>query len=223
MRQLPEQMLVARRLSSGRLAIVEKLTGPSPARLNSDERRAQATAMMVRRIFGEGSTADLADRFNVSERTVDRRLAKARQLGVPEEARRVFVEEMLPQSMAVMQEALRGDDMKLAVTVALKVVDGLRALELPPDPAAARPIVEESLELWRSRVTRRYDPGAARDAEVDPTAITPLTAEGSGGCVEAVLVPADDPAGPIDSTAPAAEDSTPDGIAGLPRPVAEGA
>lgn len=132
---------------------------------------------MVKRLMGEGTIAELSEDFNLDRSTVKRRLEQARTDGVPDIAREVFINEMLPESMVVLQEALRGDDMKLAVQVALKIVDGLKAME---HPATANPqvhtdsnqVIEESLELWKAKITRKVpneSPLPAIEAQVVPT------------------------------------------------------
>lgn len=179
---------------------------PKPGRLSSDEQRAQATAMMVKRLFGD-SLATIADAYGVTRRTVERRLAAARLDGVPDAARQVFIDEMLPQSMAVLQEALRGDDMKLAVQVAIKVVDGLKVMEAAGAPGAGA--VEESLEVWRATRTVRVPLDNAQ-ATGDPLVIDALPAgeaevdtAGDPGAAPPVPVRAADPHQPPSPTEPA--------------------
>lgn len=124
--------------------------------------------LMMRRLSGDASLAKLGEEFNLDPRTVQRRLSLARDLGVLAEARKVFVSEMLPQSMAVLQEALDGDDLRLATMVALKVVEGLRAIEggtATPSSAAAG--VEETFERFRERIIVKR---TATDVKADPPA-----------------------------------------------------
>lgn len=126
------------------------------ARINKSEARAQAALMMVERLKGNGSVKRLAEHFGVAPRTVNNRLALARQDGVPDQAREIFIDSLLPESMAVLQEALQGEDLKLAVQVASKIVDGLKILEGPKEDSPATVAgATETLELFRARLTRK--------------------------------------------------------------------
>lgn len=133
-------------------------------KLSAVEKRAQATLMMMERLFGgpSGTLKALGEKYHMDPRTVQRRLALARQDGVPDEAREVFIREMLPQSMAVLQEALTGTDLRLAVTVALKIVDGLKAMDAPAAAAVATGM-EETLESWKAELTVRRTRAATDD------------------------------------------------------------
>lgn len=136
------------------------------ANLRPSERRAQATLMMVKRIFGGMTVKDIGEEFSVSSATAGRRLAQARQDGVPEAARELFIEQMLPTSMAVLKEALEGEDMKLAVQVALKVVDGLNVMDAPK----AEPThTEETLVEFRARISKSTYPADAPAIDVQAT------------------------------------------------------
>lgn len=185
-----DRMLVARRVPNGRLGIIEKVktTSKSP-RLNEDEQRAQATLMMTRRLFGDGTVARLSEEFGVAPATVNRRLDIARRDGIPDEVRRCFIEEMLPTSMVVLQDALRGDDLKLAVQVALKIVDGLKALDTPRDDVAAT--VEETFEVWRAKHTVSRPlaaPASASTNVIDTSAVeTDATGDAAPGSPERPL------------------------------------
>ena len=171
---------VARTMPDGRLGIVEK-TIVSEKRLTAVERRAQASAMMMRRLFGgrEASIEGLAKEFDLNKATVTKRLALARNDGVPDEAREVFIREMLPASMAVIQEVLTGDDRKLAFAAAKMVIEGLEAMRAEPTGAGSGdPGVQESFELWRAKFTRhRVD---------QPSAPAETPADGSGDVIEAL-------------------------------------
>lgn len=136
-------------LRRGRVGLVTPKPSKATPHLHPAEQRAQASLMMMQRLCNNTTTSQIGDEFGVTPRTVTRRLALARADGVPDAARQIFIDEMLPESMVVLQEALRGDDAKLAVQVALKVVDGLKAMELP---AAASAVADESLEIWRERI-----------------------------------------------------------------------
>lgn len=138
-------------MPNGRLGIVER-TVETQKKLTKAEQLAQATAMMHRRLFDPAaSIGKLADDFGLDRATVTRRLALARTDGVPDEARQIFIREMLPASMAVLQEVLAGDDKKLAFQAAKLIIEGLKAIELPEaDKPAAQE--EETLELFRERI-----------------------------------------------------------------------
>lgn len=154
-------------------------------KLSKVEKRAQATLMMMERLFGgpDATLARIGEKYHMDPRTVQRRLRQARTDGVPEQARDIFIREMLPQSMAVLQDALTGDDLRLATMVALKVVEGLKAMEAPPPELAEG--VEETLEVWKqTRVTlRRSAPpeGASPEGDIiDTPALPPHDPEHPG-------------------------------------------
>lgn len=125
------------------------------ARLPKSDRRAQAAVMMMQRLTEDVTTKELAASYGISERTVERRLADARENEVlVRHIQTVFVQDLLPRSLVVLKEALEGDDKRLAVTVAMKVVDGLKAMTALPD-IAAQSGQEDSLEVFRAKLTRR--------------------------------------------------------------------
>lgn len=143
---------VARRMPDGRLGIVEKHMS-TEKRLSKAEQLAQATALMHRRLFDpNASIGNLAEEFGLAKETITSRLALARKDGVPDQAREIFIQEMLPMSMAVLMEALRGEDKKLAATIALKIVDGLKAMELPDEPKPEAGSDGDSFEIFRERI-----------------------------------------------------------------------
>jgi hypothetical protein len=159
------------------------------ASLRSEEKRVQATAMLARRLFGDKIT-EIADEFQVNPKTVYRRLSDARASGALSDCRSIIIESMLPKAMAVMQEALEGDDMKIAVQVALKIVDGLEALKGPDGHAGAAGTVEETLEHWRARRVTRV--GTLADAvDGDLVDATPAAAPRPAGALSPA---ADEPA-----------------------------
>lgn len=159
---------------------------PAAKRASTAERRVESASLMLQRLTAGSTMSDLSKTTGLSERTVRRRIAAARDGNdLLEGIRTVLVQDMLPRSLAVMQEALDGDDMKLAVTVAMKIVDtlGMRAIGHPVaegPPNAGR--TEDSLELWRERLTltRRVD---------EPAAVEALPPEVSGVPIEGVLLP----------------------------------
>jgi hypothetical protein len=171
----------ARRMPNGRLGIVER-TVETQKKLTKAEQMAQATAMMHRRLFDpSASISKLADDFGLEPATVSRRLALARTDGVPDEARQIFIREMLPASMAVLQEVLSGDDRKLAFQAAKLIIEGLKAIELPEaDKPAAQE--EETLELFRERIK------VIRSGRTSPPS--------SEGAIDASIVQADEAAPP---------------------------
>lgn len=131
------------------------LAPPKPrraAQTDPDARRLAATQVMVRRLKGE-SVQDIADSLGVHRSTVHERIKEARRDGVPSAARAIFISDMLPSAMAVIEEALAGTDMKLALSAAKMVIDGLDAIK---PPAGASGAGEETFELFRERfVVRR--------------------------------------------------------------------
>lgn len=129
--------------------VKDKFVRPSPEQV-----RDQQVTIMMRRLFSGGekyTNKKAAKDLKVSERTIEDRAKGARADGVPEVARKIFISEFLPVSMARLKEALLGDDLKLAVQVALKMVDGLKVMEDPAtfQPASLENAEPESLEAWR--------------------------------------------------------------------------
>lgn len=147
-----ETILFARRHPNGRLAIMHRQYSQPKPKLNREEQHAQAQLMVVKRIFGEDNTsvAGLSKEFDVSEATVQKRLTLARQTKIPDQVREYFIKEMLPASMAVVQEALAGDDLKLALQAAKMVIEGLEAMKAPQQQMEVTS--DDSLEVWRERI-----------------------------------------------------------------------
>lgn len=196
---------VARRMPDGRLGIIEKGT-VREKRLTPVEMRAQASAMMMRRLFGghDATIEGLAKEFDLNKATVTKRLALARADGVPDQAREVFIQEMLPASMAVVQEVLAGDDRKLAFAAAKMVIEGLEAMRAESSgTGSSERGFEESFELWRAKFTRhRVD---------QPSAPASTPADGGSDVIEALPLPESAPIGP---TSEAAEDPSSPGARG---------
>jgi hypothetical protein len=148
-----EYTYLATRRSGNRTAIVAKTVKetnpPDPV-----ASRLKTIDLMMKRLYGGVPSKQLAAEAGIGVSSVDARLAKAREMGVPEIARDIFLKEFLPASMAVLQEALYGKDLKLATQVALKVVAGLEVME---DPAKAeiKQAEPESLEIWRAKFVKK--------------------------------------------------------------------
>lgn len=157
-----------RRMPDGRVGIVERPV-ETRGRLGKTDARAQAAAMLVKRLFDADrpTIAELGEEFGLSERTASARLQIARQDGVPDEVRVIAIREMLPASLAVIQEVLQGDDLKLAAQTAWKVIDSLKAIELPERERQPGE-VEETLEAWRMKITRTSDAPAVDVVDVTP-------------------------------------------------------
>lgn len=117
--------------------------------------RLQGINLMMKRLFAGKSNAELMDETGLTPAQLANRMAHARADGVAEVARGLFINEFLPEAMVVLQEALRGEDLKLATQVALKVVAGLEIMEDPKKHLAAPTGVVESLEVWRAKFIKK--------------------------------------------------------------------
>lgn len=151
---------LATRQMGDKIAIVEKTLPAGNAKTRNPKNdiavRLKGIDMMMERLFVGTTQRQMAKEAGISEPQVSARLAKARADGVPELAREIFIKEFLPESMVVLQEALRGDDLKLATQVALKVVAGLQIMEDPKKLELASNGVEpESLEIWRAKFIKK--------------------------------------------------------------------
>lgn len=174
---------VARRMPDGRLGIVERHLAVTEKKLSKSEQLAQATAMYQRRLFDpNASINNLAEEFGLCKETVTARLALARKDGVPDQAREVFIQEMLPAAMAVLMEALRDGDRKVAV----KVIELLKAAELPEDAKPALDTDADSLEVWRERIKIVRKPN-------EQTANTSRDVQAAGDSIEGTLLPPTSP------------------------------
>lgn len=145
---------------------------------DKSERLAQATEMLARRLFQHKTVQEIADEFGMERATVSRRLALARREGVPEEVRNIMIREGLPAAMAVVLEALKSPDEALRNKTAWKMLDGLKALEIPDEEKDARKLGGsdgDSYEVWRERikVTKRAVDSARGDI-IDATRIEAL-------------------------------------------------
>lgn len=163
--------------------------------------------LMVQRLTADKPVSELASDLGCSERTVRRRLAQARVEGVTEAIRDVFAQDMLPRSLAVLQEALDGDDIKLAVMVAMKVIDGLKVFAAPT--AADTPLGKgDTFEAFRERLTIRR---AASDDSDDPSAAAGSDAPSGLGVIDVIPIP---PAPPEPADASPAPDPAPPRVGG---------
>lgn len=163
------------------------LAPPKPrraAQTDPDARRLAATAVMVRRLNGE-SVQDIADSLGVHRSTVHERIKEARRDGVPSAARAIFISDMLPSAMAVIEEALAGTDMKLALSAAKMVIDGLDAIK---PPAGASGAGEETFELFRERFVVRRPIAGHIDGETVEAAETQDRTGSERGSTQNVLV-----------------------------------
>lgn len=150
----PDYTYLATRTMGNRTAIVTKVVKGTGDKPDPNEMRMQGIDMMMRRLYGNKTTKQLAAEAGLDTSNVDRRLEIAKELGVPEIARDIFLKEFLPASMAVLQEALHGEDLKLAATVAMKVVAGLEIMKDPTKQAPMQ-VEPESLEIWRAKFVKK--------------------------------------------------------------------
>lgn len=188
---------VVRRMPDGTLAILERPVVVK-SKLTKADQHAQASAMMLRRLFDRASVQELAQEFGLEQATITRRLALARTDGVPDEARQIFIREMLPSAMAVVQEVMAGEDRKLAFQAAKLVLDGLEAMKTAPAAhgALGGPGDDDVYEIWREKVkiTKRTDSAAVTHPR-PPGSSRPEHAVIDGVCVST-----------SDSACPSAED-----------------
>lgn len=162
-------------LQTGPLALAPP-KGRRSAQTDPDARRLAATQVMVRRLNGE-SVQDIADSLGVHRSTVHERIKEARRDGVPSVARAIFISDMLPSAMAVIEEALAGTDMKLALSAAKMVIDGLDAIKPPPGSTGAG---EETFELFRERFIVRRPIAGAIDGETVEAGASQTGAQAGG-------------------------------------------
>lgn len=149
----PDYTYLATRQLGNRIIIVAKTVKGTKPKTDPNDIRMDGINMMLARLYQGTSTKELAAKAGMSGDAVNDRLNIAKSIGVPEVAREIFIKEFLPASMAVLQEALVGEDLKLAVQVALKVVAGLEVMENPDKQSS--PVGEpESLEAWRVKFTK---------------------------------------------------------------------
>ena len=108
---------------------------PPVKRASRSEQRLEATALMLQRLTAGKTIKDLAESAGISERTVRRRLQSASEGdAILDTMRAVLIQDMLPRALVVLQEALESPDLKIAVPVAIKIVDsfGLKAISAAP-------------------------------------------------------------------------------------------
>lgn len=216
MKEKPYTYPAIKRSGGGGFVIEDRIINPKgKAYLNEDDQRAQAALMMMERLTKNKSIDALAKDHNVSTKTVERRLQQARNEGILRDARQVIIDELLGQSLATMQAALASEDLKLAATVAMKVVDGLRVFDDVDKvvEAHAGNVVEDSFEVYRERIIRRIQsPAPSNDSGTTVEAISPGEAvdptEGHLVAVEGLLLRTPDV---VDQHPPSATDAPPVG------------
>ena len=141
----------------------------APKLREKEEALAQAARMMSMRLFEHKTVAEIAKEYGMERATESRRLKLARENGVPEEARTIFIREMLPAAMAVVLDTLKSTDEKLRMSAAKMVIEGLDAMKPPEDEQAARKAGagdNDEYEVWRERIkiTRKSISGSERAA-----------------------------------------------------------
>lgn len=196
MKEKPYTYPAIKRSGGGGFVIEDRIINPKgKAYLNEDDQRAQAALMMMERLTKNKSIDALAKDHNVSTKTVERRLQQARNEGILRDARQVIIDELLGQSLATMQAALASEDLKLAATVAMKVVDGLRVFDDVDKvvEANAAHVVEDSFEVYRERIIRRIQSTDTTVSGSQPgpgTVIDALTSSPASDATEGHLVAA---------------------------------
>lgn len=148
------------RVMGDKIAIVKKgvSVGESGKKKTAKtDARLQGINLMMKRLFAGKTNQQLQDETGLTPAQLANRMAHARKDGVEQIARDMFITEFLPEAMVVLQEALRGENLKLATQVALKVVAGLEIMEDPikKEQSAMEP---ESLEAWRVKFTKKVAP-----------------------------------------------------------------
>lgn len=151
--QNPDYTYLKTKRMGKKIAIVAKtIKGTCPP--DRDAIRLQGIDLMMQRLYGGKTNKEMEAETGLSQPVVSNRLKAAKELGVPEVAREIFIKEFLPASMAVLQEALHSSNLKIATQVALQVVKGLEIME---DPAAKPEAFgePESLEVWRAKFVKK--------------------------------------------------------------------
>lgn len=196
------------------IAPVERKLPEGRPRLAHVDQVAQAALLYQHRLFGDKTIATLSDEFGIPERTVRRRLALAREDGIPEEVREIFIQEMLPSAMAVVQQAMRSDDEKLRLSAAKMVIEGLDAMKLPTPPDGMRPgqagSDDESMEVWRERIKIVKRSASACVIDALPAADAPVDEAADPAAPPPVPIPRWSP--PDGADAPPAQDPPIPGI-----------
>ena len=147
-------------IKDGQLEVTERVITNQRGSFNQSERRIQSVAIMVKRLFEGKSIEAVAGELGLSTTQVMKRIKQAREDGVPETVRDYTINEMLPESMVVLKEALQGPDLKLATSVALEITKRLKAMDSPE--AVAQLDADETLELWRAKITKKAEPKSIR-------------------------------------------------------------
>lgn len=156
---------------------------------------AQAVALYHRHIFGDRTVPELVEEFGIAETTVKRRLSLAREVGIPDQVREIFIHEMLPMAMAVVRNSLLSDDEAISLKAAQFVIKELEAMKPKQITVSASAVTNqpiESLEEWRSKlpalpeititeVTEDYDEPEEPELRGGSTEIQLVSGEDSGG------------------------------------------
>lgn len=145
-----EEALVSRNRGAPKtLEARDRKAGKDQTKLKQkDLMRAQSAVILAERL--KGKTLDtLSKEFNLGHRTVRRRIATGSKDQILEMARMVIIEELLPKSIAALQQALEGTDVRLATQVALKLVNDLEILQAP---TTMQQTEEETFESWRAQL-----------------------------------------------------------------------
>lgn len=105
-------------------AVVEPPKRKHRKPLNAEHREARAALILARKL-ANARTEDICKEFQLSRATVYRALSDARKMGLLTQARDWLTLNIVPLSLAAIEEALLTGDIPVKVDTAFRVLDGL--------------------------------------------------------------------------------------------------
>lgn len=147
--------------------------------LDKEHREARSALIMAAKLANK-RTEEIMAEFNLSRATVYRALSDARKMGLLTQARDWMTLNVVPLSLAAIEEALLSGELALKVDTAFRVLDGL-GVTGKHAILEVREGGETSFEEFRAEVTRRVSvrrPAAsgqtAADAQGDSAVVDTL-------------------------------------------------
>lgn len=156
--------------------------------------RAQAKIMLAKRLSGS-SLSEIAEQFQVSPQTINRRIKLAMREGLLDEATDTVIDDLVPKALAVFRAALLEGD----VDCARDILFGTGILSKTPKPAQTTTVTattELSLEQYRALLLKEHDTDT-NTTDLLPASLSELQFAPETPREEVLLEPREDVLAPV--------------------------